>query len=83
MPEVAAVTAYYFNLKIPAVALIARGVRFPPGDWSAIADASALTWKIEEALAKMFPGLRGTVVRFETLTSEFEVKEFERSLLQP
>ncbi len=83
MPEAAEVTAYYLNIKIPAVALIAKGVRFPPGDWSAIADASALTWRIEEALAEMFPGLRGGVVRFETLTSEFEVKEFERSLRLP
>lgn len=80
---VAEVTAYYFNIKIPAVALIAKGVRFPAGNWSAIADAGALTWRIEEALAELFPGLKGTVVRFETLTSEFEVKEFERSLLQP
>jgi phytoene dehydrogenase-like protein len=83
MPGVAEETAYYFNIEIPAVALIAKGVRFPAGSWSAIADASALTWRIEEALAELFPGLKGTVVRFETLTSEFEVKEFERSLLRP
>jgi phytoene dehydrogenase-like protein len=83
MPGVAEVTAYYFNIRIPAVALIAKGVRFPAGTWSPIADASALTWRIEEALAELFPGLKGTVVRFESLTSEFDVTEFERSLRVP
>ena len=83
MPGVAEETAYYFNLRIPAVALIARGIRFPAGDWSRIADASALIWRIEEALAELFPGLKGSVVRFESLTSEYDVGEFERSLLRP
>lgn len=56
---------------------------FPAGTWSRVADATALAWRVEEMLATMFPDLKGRVVVFATLTSEFEVKEFERSLAQP
>jgi len=31
-------------------------------------------------LAKVFPDLKGRVLTFTTLMSEFDVKEFERSL---
>ena len=58
-------------------------MRFPTGTWVRFADARALAWRVEEMLAKTFPDLEGRVVVFATLTSEFEVKEFERSLAQP
>jgi hypothetical protein len=48
MPRVADETAYYLNGKIPAVALIAQGVRFPGGKWIRVANPSALAWQVEE-----------------------------------
>lgn len=54
MPEVAQETAYYLNTKILAVALIAKGVRFPAGRWIHAADAKVLAWQVEEMLASVF-----------------------------
>jgi hypothetical protein len=76
-------TAYYFNRKIPAVVMIARGVRFPAGPWHRVADATELAWQVEQILAKVFPDLKGKVLTFATLASESDVEEFERSLLTP
>jgi hypothetical protein len=83
MPDVADETAYYFNRKIPAVALIARGVQFPAGPWLRVADATALAWQVEQMLRKVFPDMKGATLTFTTLASESEVEEFERSLLTP
>jgi hypothetical protein len=80
MPKVAEETAYYLNGKIPAVALIAKGVRFPGGKWIRVANPSALAWQVEELLKDMFPALKGTAITFATLMSEFDVNEFERFL---
>ena len=80
MADVAEETAYYLNSKIPAVAMIAEGVRFPPGNWRWVAAATALAWHVEAMLDDMFPALRGKEIRFATLMSDFDVKEFERSL---
>ncbi len=73
-------TAYYLNPKIPAVALISKGVPFPSGTWRWLANATALAWHVEEMLAEMFPALQGKVIPFVTLMSEFDVSEFEQSL---
>jgi hypothetical protein len=83
MPDVPDVTAYYFNKKIPAVALIAKGVRLPAGEWIRVASATALAQEVEQMLAEVFPDLKGRVLTFTTLMSEFDVKEFERSLPEP
>jgi hypothetical protein len=83
MPKMAEETAYYLNGKIPAVALIAKGVRFPDGKWIRVANASALAWQVEDLLKDMFPALKKTVITFATLMSEFDVKEFEQSLPEP
>ncbi len=80
MADVADQTAYYLNSKIPALALIAKGVRFPAGKWMRVAEATVPVWKVEEMLASVFPALKGRVIRFES-TSEDEVKEFEQSVL--
>ena len=56
------------------------GTPVPAAPWIRVADARALAWHVEELLGKMFPDLRGAVLIFASLTSEFEVKEFEHSL---
>ncbi len=81
MADVAAETAYYLNSKIPALALVAKGVRFPAGMWIRVAKATVPAWQVEDMLGSVFPALRGRVLRFESFTNEDEVKEFERSLL--
>ena len=48
-----------------------------------VADATVPAWQVEDMLASTFPALRGVALRFESLTSEYDVKEFERSLLPP
>jgi hypothetical protein len=83
MADVAEETAYYLNSKFPALALIAKGVRFPAGTWMRVAEPTVPVWQVEDMLASVFPALKGRVLRFESLTSEDEVKEFERSVLLP
>ena len=80
MSEVADRTAYYLNFRVPAVALIGEGVRFPAGQWRWVAPATAASWHVEEMLSDMFPALRRTQIKFATLLSEFDVNEFEASL---
>jgi len=80
MPKAAKETAYYLNGKIPAVALISKGVRFPSGTWIRVAAPTVLPRHVEEMLADMFPRLKGKAITFAKLTNESDVKEFERSL---
>jgi hypothetical protein len=79
-PRVSSETAYYLNGKVPAVALIAKGVRFPAGRWTRVASGTAVAWQVEELLKDTFPALSGAVVTFAALLTEFDVKEFERGL---
>lgn len=79
MTEAAPQTAYYLNPTIPAVALIAQGVRFPVGNWRWVASDTAQAWHVEEMLAEIFPALKGALI-FATLATDFDVEEFERSL---
>jgi hypothetical protein len=83
MPDFADETAYYFNRKIHAVALITNGVRFPAGTWMRFASASVSAGQVEQMLVSVFPELKGEVLTLATLTSESEVEAFERSLLPP
>ena len=84
MPDVAHETAYYFNRKVHAVALVINGVRFPSaGTWMRFANASSSAGQVEQMLVSVFPELKGKVLTFATLTSEAEVESFERSLLSP
>src|SRR6267143_1281789 len=80
MADVATETAYYLNSKIPALALVAKGVRFPAGMWIRVAEATVPPWQVEDMLGSVFSALRGRMLRFESFTNEEEVKEFERSL---
>jgi len=62
------------------VALIAKGLRFPAGKWMRVANPSALAWQVEDLLKDMFPALKGSVITFATLLTDFDVKEFERAV---
>jgi hypothetical protein len=80
MPKVVDDTGYFFNGKIPALALIANGVRLPAGTWMRIADPLALPQDVEHALRDMLPALDGQVITSVTLTSDADVDEFEMSV---
>ncbi len=80
MPKMAEKTAYYLNGKVPAVALISEGVRFPSGTWIRVADPTVPPRHVEEMLAAMLPVMTGRVITFAKLTNESDVEEFERSL---
>ena len=83
MPKVAEETGYYLNGKIPALALIVKGVRLPAGVWMLVAAPNALPWQVEDMLRNVFPALKGKFITTASLLSEFDVKEFERSLSEP
>ncbi len=65
------------------MALIAKGVRFPPGQWIRIAAGTVFPWWAEELAGDMFPSLRDTRVIFAVLLTEFDVKEFEAGRYRP
>jgi len=81
MAKVAEDTAYYFNGKIPALVLIAKGVRFPSGNWVRVAHAAAAARGLEDMLRDVFPALKGKTVMTDALMNEFDVEEFERSTM--
>lgn len=73
-------TAYYLNGKLPRLALIANGVRFPPGTWIRVADGKLAPWEVERLVLDLFVGLRETPPRFVVLLTDFDVEEFEKGL---
>ncbi|HEY6910571.1 MAG TPA: hypothetical protein VI356_14430 [Myxococcales bacterium] len=77
-PERAPETAYFLNARLPLVALIGKGVRFPSGQWIRIAPATALPWRVDELVQDLFPALRGKLLPMQVLLTEFDVQEFER-----
>ena len=83
MPEAAAETAYYLNSKIPQLALIAKGVRFPAGRWMRIAPSALQPWLAERLVREMFPALLEKGVAFAVLLNDSDVVEFERGLPRP
>jgi len=83
MPEAAAETAYYLNSKIPQLALIAKGVRFPAGRWMRIAPSTLQPWLAERLVREMFPALLEKGVAFAVLLNDSDVVEFERGLPRP
>jgi hypothetical protein len=78
MTEVCGETAYYLNSALSTLALIARGVPFPPGNWIRIAGGTVEPWHAEELVSDLFPSLRGRQVRYQALLTEFDLQEFER-----
>jgi hypothetical protein len=81
-PAVSLETAYFVNGELPCVALIAKGVRLPPGKWVRFADGNVLPWMAEQLVGDLFPTLKGRGLTFAVLLSEFDVKEFEAGAYQ-
>jgi hypothetical protein len=73
-------TAYFVNSRMPCVALIAKGIRFPPGQWVRLADGKVLPWLAEKLAGDLFPALKHKPVTFAALLTDFDVREFERGL---
>ena len=82
MSGIAAETAYYLNSKLPALALVGKGVRFPVGQWIRIADADVRPWHAEELVGELFPSLNDRGVEFAVLLTDFDVLEFERGVFR-
>src|SRR3989449_6139549 len=80
MAAMAQETAYYLNTRVPRLALIAKGVRFPAGQWIRIAGGSVMPWHVEELVPDLFPALRGRPVPFRVLLTDFDVTEYEREV---
>ena len=77
MAEVADETAYYLNSALSTVALIAKGIRFPAGQWIWVADGTATPASVEHLVLDLFPALRGRRLRTRLLLTDFDVEEFE------
>ncbi|TMB20629.1 MAG: hypothetical protein E6J65_16545 [Deltaproteobacteria bacterium] len=80
MAAMAQETAYYLNTRLPRLALIAKGIRFPAGQWIRIAGGSVMPWHVEELVPDLFPALRGRPVPFRVLLTDFDVTEYEREV---
>lgn len=73
-------TAYYLDTRLPRLALIAKGIRFPAGQWIRVAGGTVTAWHVEELVSDLFPGLRGRLVPFRVLLTDFDVTEYEREV---
>jgi hypothetical protein len=78
MQSSAGETAYFLNRRLPRIALIGKGVRFPPGEWIRIATGHAQPWQVEELVPHICPAVSGA--RFSILLTDFDVDEFEAGL---
>jgi hypothetical protein len=73
-------TAYYFNGKLPHLALIAEGVRIPRGRWIWVAAKSPAPWLVETLVRDLFPLVKNANLPFSALLTDFDVDEFEQAL---
>jgi hypothetical protein len=80
LPGKAEETAYYLNGRLPQLALIANGVRFPPGKWLRVADGLLPPWEAEAFVRELFPALAKGPIPFIALLTELDVKQFEQDL---
>jgi len=80
MADRATETAYYINGKLPRIALIAKGVRFPDGQWVRLTGDQVPPSLVQEVAAELFPALGDRPVPMATLLTDFDVEEFEREL---
>jgi len=70
-------TAYYINGKLPRIALIGKGVRFPKGQWVRLTGDLVPPSLVQDLAADLFPALRDALVPVVTLLTDFDVDEFE------
>jgi hypothetical protein len=80
MQSFARETAYFLNRRLPRVALIGKGVTFPPGEWIRIAGGHAQPWHVEELIPHMCPEI--TAAPFSILLTDFDVEEFEAGMVR-
>jgi len=80
MTERARDTAYYLNGKLPILALVAQGVRFPRGRWIRVASETVSPSLVQELVIDLFPTLRERPLRMVDLLTDFDVQEFEIEL---
>ena len=80
LPAHARESAYYLNGRLPRLALIGRGVRFPAGRWIRIAGEMVPQSLVYELVADLFPSLSTTCIPMAVLLTDFDVEEFERDL---
>jgi len=73
-------TAYYFNGKLPRLALIPKGVRFPPGRWIWVAGRSSAPWLVEVLVRDLFPRVKDANLPFSALLTDFDADELEQEL---
>jgi hypothetical protein len=73
-------TAYYVNGKIPRIALIGKGVRFPEGQWVRLTGDLVPPSLVQDVAADLFPALGNELVPVVTLLTDFDVEEFQREL---
>jgi len=76
-------TAYYINGRLLRIALIAKGVRFPAGQWVRLTGDVVPPALVQELAADLFPALRDRLVPVFTLLTDFDVEEFEREIESP
>jgi len=76
----AAETAYFLNGKLPRIALIAKGVRFPEGQWVRLVGDQVPPALVQDVAAELFPALGDRRVPIATLLTDFDVEEFEREM---
>jgi hypothetical protein len=80
MPAYCRETGYYLNGKLPGIALIAKGVRFPAGRWLRFIGATTDPDLVQELAADLFPALRARPVSIVTLLTDSDVDRFDREL---
>jgi len=81
LQEYAPETAYYLNGRLPRIALIAKGVRFPEGRWIRVAGELVLPWHVQQLVSDLFPSLAKAAIPLVTLLTDFDVQELERQLV--
>ena len=80
MPGYADETAYFLNGKLPQLALIAKNIRFPSGNWLRVADGLLPPWEAEAFVRELFPALARASIPFIALLTELDVQQFEQDL---
>ncbi len=67
--------------KLPRIALIGKGVRFPNGQWVRLLTGDLVPPSlVQELAADLFPALRYALVPVVTLLTDFDVDEIEPEL---